>query len=149
LASSASAFIIEISTFGFVSASENIIKLLRQSLIGKGLIFALALNLLNSSIDFRDQRIAELKEDLAINEIESFAELIVEEIVCIDNYFEEQSEADPEPTTKGTNTLNYLVPPSLVLPTNPIIVSMSFYSGYSVFYYFTDATILTPPPQRA
>jgi len=145
----ASGFIIEFSTFGFVSASTNFLKLLRKSLIGKGLIFALALFLLNSSVDFQDQRITDLKEDLAINEIESFAELIIEEIVCIDNFFEEQSEADSEPTTKGSNSANYLVPSSLVLPLKSIDVSMCFYSSEIVFYSFTDSSILTPPPQRA
>ncbi len=130
-------------------ASVNLIKVLRQSLIGKGLIFALALYLLNGSADFQDQRIALHQEDLTINEIESFAELIIEEIVCIDNFFEEQSESEAEPTTKGSNTLNYLVPNPIVLPIKPIDVSMSFYSGEIVFYYFTNSTILTPPPQRA
>lgn len=111
-------------------------------------MFALALYLLNGSVDFQDQRIANYREDLTINEIESFAELIIEEIVCIDNFFEEQSEADSEPTTKGANTLKYLVPNSLILPIKPVDVAMSFYSREIVFYYFTDSTILTPPPQR-
>ncbi len=122
---------------------------LRQSLIGKGLIFALALYLLNGSVDFQDQRIANYQEDLTINEIESFAELIIEEIVCIDNFFEEQSESEAEPTTKGTHVFKYLVPNPLVLTFNPIDVSMSYYPGEIVFYYFTHSTILTPPPQRA
>jgi hypothetical protein len=139
---------IEISIFGIVSESENFMAFLRQSLIGRGLIIALALYLFNSSIDFRDQRVAYLKEDLNLNEIESFAELIIEEIVCIDNFFEEQSEADSEPATKGANTLSYLVPSPLVLPIRPIDVSLSFYSGGIVFYYFTDSSILTPPPQH-
>lgn len=145
----ATAFIIEISTFGFVSAPTNFLKLLRQSLIGKGLIFGLAFYLLNSSVDFQDQRITEHKEDLTINEIESFAELIMEEIVCIDNFFEEQSEADSEPAIKGAKTLSYLVPSPLVLPFKPVVVSMSFLSSDIIFYYFADSTILTPPPQRA
>jgi len=148
LANRAIGFIIEISTFGTVIASENLMKLLRQSLIGKGLIFALALYLLNSSIDFQDQRIANYKEDLTINEIESFAELIIEEIVCIDNFFEEQSEADSEPATKGVHTLKYLVPSPLVLPIKPVDVALSFYSGDIVFYFYTDFSILTPPPQH-
>jgi len=124
-------------------------KLLRQSLIGKGLIFALALYLLNGSVDFQDQRIALHQEDLTINEIESFAELIIEEIVCIDNFFEEQSESETEPTTKGTSMVKYLVPNPLILPIKPVNIAMSFYSGEIVFYYFTNSTILTPPPQRA
>lgn len=124
-------------------------KLLRQSMFGKGLIFALALYLLNGSVDFQDQRIALHQEDLTINEIESFTELIIEEIVCIDNFFEEQSESETEPTTKGTSMVKYLVPNPLILPIKPGNIAMSFYSGEIVFYYFTNSTILTPPPQRA
>lgn len=122
--------------------------LIRQNLISKDLLFALALYLLNSSVDFQDQRIANYKEDIAINEIESFAELIIEELVCVDNFFEEQTESESEPTTIAASPLNYLVPNQLILPINPVDVASCFYTGDSVFYYFTDFSILTPPPQR-
>ncbi len=132
-----------------MSTSGNFLRIIRQNPISKVLFFALALYLLNSSVDFQDQRIAHDKEDVSINEIESFAELIVEEIVCIDNFFEEQSESETEPTTKGTNTISYLMPDSLILPIRSVDIVRCSHPNILVFHYPADFSILTPPPQRA
>lgn len=60
------------------------------------LSFSLAIYLLNISIDPRDGSEAWAKEDLAVNEIESVLELLVEEILDFEDVIPEHEDADGE-----------------------------------------------------
>jgi hypothetical protein len=66
------------------------------------LCLALAVYLLNISIDPQDVAAPWHKEDLRINEIESIAELVAEEIFDCDNAIPEHEDADGEKNTQVT-----------------------------------------------
>lgn len=64
--------------------------------------FLLALYLFNLSIDPRDPQAESISENLSVNDIESFCELILETVIGIDNAVPEHEEHDTD-----TNRVNH------------------------------------------
>lgn len=71
---------------------------LRQNKIFNLLWIVMALHILNFSIDAPDVIDRNIAEDLSYNEIESFTELITENILSIENAFSETDEKGDEET---------------------------------------------------
>lgn len=124
---------------------RNIFQYIRQSLLCKSLFFALALHLFNISVDFAHSR--NEKEDLSINEIESFAELIVEDIIDIGDFFEEKAETDTEPTHKGVSLVSYIVSNPLRMESYNADEIITHHPVFSISFSSAHFSILTPPPQ--
>jgi hypothetical protein len=79
------------------------VRQLRQISLFRYLCLALAVYLLNISIDPHDIAAPWQKEDLRINEIESIAELVAEEILDCDDALPEHEDADGEKNTHITS----------------------------------------------
>jgi len=73
-------------------------KKLRQHKIVRIVWIVMALHILNFSIDAPDVIDRNIAEDLSYNEIESFTELITENILSIENAFSETDEKGDEET---------------------------------------------------
>lgn len=110
------------------------------------LVGLLALYLLNISVDFQHPRI-KVREDISINEIESLAELVVEEIAQVEDFFEELPESDREPIVKVNFSLIYLVSGPLVLPVRHGLALQSDFAERTSCFINLTPSILTPPPQ--
>ncbi len=106
----------------------------------------LALYLLNISVDFQHPRI-NVREDISINEIESLAELVVEEIVQVEDFFEELPESDREPIVKVNFTLIFIISGPLQLPVRHEVDLQSDFAELTSSFTNLTPTILTPPPQ--
>ena len=102
--------------------------------------------LLNISIDFQHPR-APLRVDTSINEIESLAELLVEEVGQLKDFFQEIPESDREPIMHINFSLMFIISNPLVLPVPAgIDLQSDFPECKSAFPRLTPA-IVTPPPQ--
>jgi hypothetical protein len=75
---------------------------LRKTEFFRFLCVALAVYLLNISIDPRDITTTWQKEDLRINEIESIIELVAEEMLDNDDVIPEHEDPDGEKSAQGT-----------------------------------------------
>lgn len=75
---------------------------LRKIALFRFLCAALAVYLLNISIDPQDIAVTWQKEDLRINEIESIVELVAEEILNYDNVIPEHEDPDGEKSAQVT-----------------------------------------------
>jgi len=69
-------------------------KSLRESKYFRFFWLALALHILNISIDAPDRYAEDFPEDLTINDIESISELVLEDFLLIDNAIAEHDEQD-------------------------------------------------------
>ena len=107
----------------------------------------MALYLFDISADFQQSRA--LEEDLSVNEIESITELVLEEIVDLEDLFDEHQEADREPITKVSTSLVYLVPVQLRLQTAVKSSEEKFQLVEAYTFYAAPFSILTPPPRQA
>lgn len=127
--------------------SLRILILVRESWVSKVFTFIMALYLLNISVDVLDARTSQSDENLSINEIESFAELMIEEIGQCDDFFDEQHEAEREPFTKLTTSLVFILPPQLTAPCRAEGMLMIANVPSSHPYYQTYLNKISPPPK--
>jgi len=114
------------------------------------LCFALALYFLNFSIDTRDANPDSIPEDLSINDIESVAEFLAEEVMEFQNAFEEHDERDAdeggmfdfskEVFYSGMNRIEVEVPFQALVDTTFFIPS-----GPSLS--FLSREVIAPPPR--
>lgn len=71
-------------------------KALRQFLVFRIFWVFMAFHIFNLSVDSRDARPDYVPEDLNFNDLESVAEIVLEQVLHINNAFEEHDEADSE-----------------------------------------------------
>lgn len=109
----------------------------------------LAVYLLNISVDFQHSRVALAAEDTSINEIESIAELLIEEMADFEGFFEEQAESDCEPGTNSPVLLDFIVAHRCVIPPAPPSTRPAYQRLNSFSTYQASLPILTPPPWRS
>lgn len=69
-------------------------KSLREHIIFRFLCAVLALHILNISVDTPDAQPDNIREDLSINDMESIAEIVLEQVLGIDNAIPEHDESD-------------------------------------------------------
>lgn len=69
-------------------------KLLREHIIFRFLWVVLALHILNVSVDTPDAQPDNIREDFSFNDMESIAEIILEQVLNIDNAIPEHDESD-------------------------------------------------------
>lgn len=110
---------------------------------------ALAVYLLNISVDFQHSRIALAAEDISINEIESIAELLIEEVAHCEGFFEEHAESDCEPSTHASFSWVFIVAHHVILPPAPPSHGVTYQRLNSFSTYQASLPILTPPPRRS
>jgi len=108
----------------------------------------LAMYLFNISVDFQHSRTL-VAEDITINEIESIAELLIEEVAACEDFFKEQAESDCEPTTSSPVSLVFLVTHRFVILPAPAMDSPSYQSLNQFSTYQASLQTLTPPPRRS
>lgn len=114
--------------------------------MGRILAGLLAVYLLNISVDVLHPRTVTQISN-TINEIESLAELLVEEVAQVDNFFQEFSESDREPMVTINFTLVYLVATPLILPVQATRVDKPVCCELSQALPTLTPEIISPPPQ--
>ncbi len=124
----------------------NLVSVFRKGKMSRMFILLMALYLFNISIDFSDPRTAHFKEDLSINEIESFVELILEEVADFENAFEEQAESDREHGTVS-HALLFIPVKDFEIPHTVLFYQISYTSLYPISAYSATLDIFTPPPK--
>lgn len=114
--------------------------------------FLLAVHFLNFSIDPVDLRPNTVAEDLSINDIESFTELVAEDVLGYEDCFAEHEDADDEKSAPvPINVLKYIcyqqdAGPDLedrVLPGAKKVYFVRDHSDYAVL----AIEITSPPPE--
>lgn len=70
-----------------------------RSFFKQTILFLMAIFIFNMSIDVPDEFNDFVKENLSFNEIESVGELIMEDILGFENFFEEQEDDDSDEKT--------------------------------------------------
>lgn len=108
----------------------------------------LAIYLFNISVDFQHSRTLAM-EDVTINEIESIAELLLEEVANCEDFFEEQVESDCEPTTRFSTSLVFIVTHRVVILPVPVMDSPAYQPLNQFSTYQASLQTLTPPPRRS
>ena len=109
-----------------------------------------ALNILNFSVDAPDGQPDFEKEDLAINDMESIVEIVLEEIANIDNAIPEHDEQDTEQSNLSKTKKSYdfyeYFSRKITFPT--ITVQKKFtHKNNSLWEQFSPE--ITPPPPKA
>jgi hypothetical protein len=126
---------------------------LRQNKIFNLLWIVMALHILNFSIDAPDVIDRNIAEDLSYNEIESFTELITENILSIENAFSETDEKGDEETEffKKYSEITFYFISSKDKTINDSLRSIKNSSTsnlYSIPYCSTIyISIFSPPPE--
>jgi len=126
---------------------------LRQNKIFNLLWIVMALHILNFSIDAPDVIDRNIAEDLSYNEIESFTELITENILGIENAFSESDEKGDEETEffKKHSEITFYFISSKDKTVNDSLKSIknsSISNLYSTPYCSTIyISIFSPPPE--
>ena len=126
---------------------------LRQNKIFNLLWIVMALHILNFSIDAPDVIDRNIAEDLSYNEIESFTELITENILGIENAFSESDEKGDEETEffKKYSEITFYFISSKDKTVNDSLKSIknsSISNLYSTPYCSTIyISIFSPPPE--
>lgn len=126
---------------------------LRQNKIFNLLWIVMALHILNFSIDAPDVIDRNIAEDLSYNEIESFTELITENILGIENAFSETDEKGDEETEffKKYSEITFYFSSSKDKTVNDSLRSIKNSSTsnlYSTPYCSTIyISIFSPPPE--
>lgn len=126
---------------------------LRQNKIFNLLWTVMALHILNFSIDAPDVIDRNIAEDLSYNEIESFTELITENILSIENAFSETDEKGDEETEffKKYSEITFYFISSIDKTVNDSLRSIKNSSTsnlYSTPYCSTIyISIFSPPPE--
>ena len=126
---------------------------LRQNKIFNLLWIVMALHILNFSIDAPDVIDRNIAEDLSYNEIESFTELITENILSIENAFSESDEKGDEETEffKKYSEITFYFISSKDKTVNDSLKSIknsSISNLYSTPYCSTIyISIFSPPPE--
>lgn len=125
---------------------------LRNSLFLRIIWFSMALHIFNLSIDSPDQLPDTVPEDLRVNDIESFAELIVEHVLGFENAISEHDETDHEGGLsftsdkifiyhKPSSSIYFLPKPNFV----ELMVKMSFANEWIISQF--SPSIISPPPR--
>lgn len=132
-----------------MDAQVNLIQSFRNTILGKFLSIGIALYVLNVSIDSADATTFQGKENLTINDIESFAELIVEELIQVEDFFTEFDDQDSESTLQNTQ-FSFLGIPVSTLILDPVLFDHQplRYDSYKLAPYFSCITITSPPPEN-
>ncbi len=117
----------------------------------------MAFYVINISIDAPDGYVkpnsnGEYREDLSVNEIESFGELVLEECFNLHDAVPEHDEPDEEEDQLTTIFMDWSIPGPTVLSRFAQVVGFlpptpMLYTG--LIYRSTLAEISTPPPQSA
>lgn len=125
---------------------------LRNSFILSTVWFFMALHILNLSIDSPDRLPDTIPEDLRINDIESFAELIVEHVFGFENAISEHDETDYEGGLSfGSNKLLFYCKSCSKLSFLPksncfeSLVKISFTNEWIISQF--SPSIVSPPPR--
>jgi len=111
----------------------------------------MAIHIFNISVDSPDPEPAYLPEDLSFNDMESIAEIILEEVLGITNAINEQDEPDEN---GGAN----FEMKKLEIPfkqfcchhLNPLLImNADYFKSYNLAYFYSSTIfeVLTPPPQ--
>lgn len=122
---------------------------LRNSVLVKFLWGFLALNFFNLSIDTKDINPEFIPENLSINDQESLLEVIAEQILGIENAFQEFDEPDQNDITKKTLTdielfANKTLNLSLSLTA---IEHQNNNFGYLDKFSLGESQLFSPPPE--
>lgn len=119
---------------------------LYRKLIFRRVLYALmSLLILNYSIDPPDA--SANVEDLGVNEIESIAELAIEEMLNIENYFPEAEDSDI-PQTKGQSASLFVAEPIIAFETAGawgVTIKSIFYHNCDLLEGMNDLS--SPPPK--
>jgi hypothetical protein len=113
----------------------------------------MALHILNFSIDSPDAQPDEVPENLALNDIESVAELVLEQLMGFDNVIAEHDEHDTEDGGSLSvakilfffQSVVYFNIKDIVTPISSV-TSNSFYTDSYALQFHPE--IVPPPPQR-
>jgi hypothetical protein len=113
--------------------------------------FALAIHLLNFSVDPKDSAPNYVPENLSFNDIESIAEFFCEEVFGFTNAFDESDEGDPESETVASSFTTFFFISSS-LDVKPIFITSPHIrylikdsTGFDLF----ESEITIPPPRAA
>lgn len=109
-----------------------------------------ALNILNFSVDAPDGQPDYEEEDLAVNDMESIVEIVLEEIANIDNAIPEHDEQDTEQSSlsKVKKSFDFYDCLSKKITFPSIIIQTKFSSrNKSLWEQFSPE--ITPPPPKA
>jgi hypothetical protein len=131
-----------------MNSNVNLIRVFRNTTLGKILSIGIALYIFNISIDSVDATTLTGKEDLITNDIESFAELIVEEMANCEDFFQEFDDQETESTVQKTAVACFgIIVPTFTLA--PIVSEDEQPTGktYVAIAYNTFFTITSPPPE--
>lgn len=131
-----------------MNAQASLIRTFRNTMLGRFLSIGIALYILNVSIDSVDATTLHGKENLLINDIESFAELIIEEIISVEDFFKEFDDQDSESRIQTVHVLFIGIPTSaLMLEPVTQCNQPPVYASYQDVQYLTSLTITSPPPE--
>lgn len=104
-------------------------------------LFNISINFLNP-VDLPDER------DFSDNEIESFAEFVVEEVGACDDFFKEYDENESESSLqKSTITFLGVLHSSLQISYSSFCQVQPAFNPNTLFQYSAFLTISTPPPK--
>lgn len=129
-------------------------KLIRQHIIFRFFWAVMALHILNCSIDTPDAQSDDIPENLAINDIESVAELVLEQMMGFDNAIAEHDEHDTEDGSSiSIAKIIFFCQPissfnikSHTLPVPSVEVKIYYTDAYATQFH---PEIVPPPPKQA
>lgn len=130
----------------FIFASQ--MKSLREHIVFRFLCAVLALHILNISVDTPDAQPDNIRENLSINDMESIAEIVLEQVLDIDNAIPEHDESDNGKINLKT-AIDFFVPKFSVelAVINYYLLNNS--SQYKENFYQQFQTELNSPPPEA
>lgn len=125
-----------------------IIEFFRLKTVSVPLTLSVALYLFNISINFINPAYLPEEQEFSRNEIESFAELLLEEVGDCKDFFREYDEQESESSLqKHSVSFLYVLNPSLNLAYSPFYQDPPAANRYILFQYSAFLNISTPPPK--
>jgi hypothetical protein len=120
---------------------------LRKEFSKTVVVLAMTLQVINISIDPADQFTG--AEDMAINEIESCVELVLEVVLDYHGAIDETDEADDSTQRHASNIILFTLKTSSLISEKPYRI-VSVKNAYGYFSQFTSLSlpIVSPPPKH-
>lgn len=132
--------------------SRRMFRTLRQHRLLRLFWGFMALYLFNISVDVPDAASPQIPENLAINDIESVAEFVLEDVMCLDDAVPEHDDPDREddPDGSGKKHVNLIfdLPISLVFqPAAPANAAGRLDGAGARLCLGCSPAVLVPPPE--
>ena len=120
---------------------------LRTSFLSRICRFALLILLINISIDPRDNALGNAPEDLTLNDIESMAEFICEEVFGLTGAFQESDEADSETVSSNVQKVFFVSNKLEVKLSSVVTLFINFVIENTATIDLFKSEISIPPPR--